>query len=251
MTDQADSSKTYEKFAKYYDQYTSGFSEDLPFYLSLCGRNDRILEIGCGSGRVLKAFLEKGFNITGIDTSAQMLSMAGSKLQEFIDKGRLKLMLHDFREKPLDEVFDAALITWYTFNYILERKDREIFLKNTHHSLKDGGVISLDLFYPATFAKPALENIWTEKSITGGFSLKDRRKVENNIEERTQVFSKDGAGEEIVTHRKFIDKIEMNELLLNAGFKDIKFADHYDFKNLHDPGTDEKTSSNFIVKAVK
>ena len=56
-----DATTTYQKFAQFYDAYVQGFVEDLKLYTSLCQPDDRILEIGCGTGRVLKHFLERGF----------------------------------------------------------------------------------------------------------------------------------------------------------------------------------------------
>ena len=48
--------------------------DELAFYLSYAHAGDKILEPMCGSGRFLIPFMERGFDITGIDLSEEMLS---------------------------------------------------------------------------------------------------------------------------------------------------------------------------------
>jgi len=81
------SKDTYKLFAEYYDLYAGNYAEDLEFYKSLCNKQDRILEIGCGTGRILKPFLLSGYKITGVDISDEMLKIANGKLREFEQSG--------------------------------------------------------------------------------------------------------------------------------------------------------------------
>ena len=61
--------ETYQKFAEYYDAYAGAFEKDLAVYKSFCHPDERILEVGCGTGRVLQSFLKDGFRLTGVDIS--------------------------------------------------------------------------------------------------------------------------------------------------------------------------------------
>ena len=70
------SQETYKRFVQYYDLYVEDFNADLPLYMDLCDPEHNILEIGCGSGRVLRALLEEGCRVTGIDISDDMLRVA-------------------------------------------------------------------------------------------------------------------------------------------------------------------------------
>ena len=49
-------------------------SDELDFYLSYAEKGKKILEPLCGSGRFLVPFLERGFTISGIDLSEEMLA---------------------------------------------------------------------------------------------------------------------------------------------------------------------------------
>ena len=53
--------------------------DELEFYLSYARKEDRILEPLCGSGRFLVPFLERGFDIQGIDNSKEMLGKLKQK----------------------------------------------------------------------------------------------------------------------------------------------------------------------------
>jgi SAM-dependent methyltransferase len=68
--------ETYKVFADIYDLYVGRFNADLYFYKSFCQKTDRIIEIGCGTGRVLNDFLCEGYQITGLDISQEMLDKA-------------------------------------------------------------------------------------------------------------------------------------------------------------------------------
>ena len=148
---------TYAKFARYYDAYTREFDDDVLFYTSLCRSGEKIVEIGCGTGRVLRPILEHGFPITGIDVSPEMLALAKARLAPFARQELVKLSQYNVLHAPLPEQFDLALVTFYTFNYILEQPER--FLSNLFLSLTDRAICVLDLFVPKTLRYPKLGNL--------------------------------------------------------------------------------------------
>ncbi len=70
-----------------------------------------VLEIGAGTGRIMKPLQDHGFDITGVDISRKMLQ----KAQE---KGLKHLVMGDATNLPfLDKSFDAA-ITFHVFHLI-------------------------------------------------------------------------------------------------------------------------------------
>src|SRR5436853_7487098 len=74
---------TYDLIAPFYDVEHAHFNEDMDLYRNfaeLCG--GRILELGCGSGRVLVPLAQEGYEITGGDTSARMLELARQALHQ-------------------------------------------------------------------------------------------------------------------------------------------------------------------------
>jgi len=71
-----------ENAARYYD-LSPEFPDDIPFYEQrLPSPASRILELGCGTGRVLLSLVEKCGYILGVDVSEAMLSLCRQKLAE-------------------------------------------------------------------------------------------------------------------------------------------------------------------------
>jgi SAM-dependent methyltransferase len=248
------SRETYARFARYYDLYSGNYSADLPLYRSLCTPGGRVLEIGCGTGRVLKALLETGTQVTGVDISAEMLEVARAKLGDYLDSGPLRLLDHDFRARPLDETFNHIFVTFYTFNYLLATDDQPNFLSNVRKSLSPHGMLLLDLFYPQPLAQPESDNWWTESLLDDGSTtvlLRQKRSMKGAIEERVQIYHKGADRDEIVTLRRFVSKQEMASLLREAGFTNVRVANGYTLDSLHCVAAAETTESSFICTATE
>jgi len=74
---------SYQRAAKHYDAaYAAmGVADDAPFYLELAKLyGGPILEVGCGTGRVLLPIARSGIEIHGLDNSAPMLAVLKDKL---------------------------------------------------------------------------------------------------------------------------------------------------------------------------
>ncbi|MCP4404443.1 MAG: methyltransferase domain-containing protein [bacterium] len=245
--------ETYKAFARYYDTYTSSFEADLDLYLALCSPQDRILEVGCGTGRILKRFLQAGFQLTGIDISQEMLEIAEKKLSAFVAAEKLRLLSHDFSCEALPERYDKIFTTWYTFNYILDTPEN--FLHNLFRSAADRALAIFDLFYPKTLAAPERDDVWSnhefqdvqEKTI----HVKDKRRMLDDIEERTQIYEEDGRVREILTKRRYYSPEQMRKLLEKCGFSQVSFSEKYAADNFREQIRPGKGSSHFIVKARK
>lgn len=223
--EKVDTTEAYNKFAKYYDIYVNDFKEDIELYCSFCRKGDRVLEVGCGTGRVLKFLLDKGLtNVTGIDVSDGMLDICRNKLDKYIENNNLTLKKHDFCSRSLKGDFDKVFVTFYTFNYIVVNPVK--FLRNIASSMCNNGLIVIDLFYPKLFLEPESDGIWVERKIKLGGNriilLRDKREFDGSIERRTQVFIEDNVETVVETARRFYSREEMGKLLLDAGFRNIK-----------------------------
>jgi ubiquinone/menaquinone biosynthesis C-methylase UbiE len=108
------------KTAQHYDDWyldpKNGFVADLEEQLIARllqpVRGERILDIGCGTGRNLVSFLEMGFDVAGLDASPYMLDIARKKLAH-----RAELFKGFAEDLPFeDNSFDVAtLITTLEF----------------------------------------------------------------------------------------------------------------------------------------
>ncbi len=135
--------------ARLYDSFP--FDADLPFYLSLAGAaGGPVLEVACGTGRVLVPLARAGFEVTGLDGSAHMLKVAQEKL---VASGadvaaRARLVEGDMRAFAINARFDLALLPARSFAYLVARSEQLAALQAIARHVRPGGLFVLDLLNP-------------------------------------------------------------------------------------------------------
>jgi SAM-dependent methyltransferase len=99
-------SRIYTDDAELYDiAFDWDISEEVEWLTARLGPDCRtVLEPGCGSGRMLEAFAERGLDVTGIDVSEPMLELARRRLA-----GRGTVVLADMTDFDLGDTFDGAV----------------------------------------------------------------------------------------------------------------------------------------------
>lgn len=71
----------YEQIAEYYDLTHANLTVDMPLVLQLAAQaGGPVLELGCGSGRLLLPLAKAGHTVTGVDNSPAMLARAQARL---------------------------------------------------------------------------------------------------------------------------------------------------------------------------
>jgi SAM-dependent methyltransferase len=249
--------ETYARFAKFYDAYVANYTDDISFYLAaVAGAQPPLLEVGCGSGRILAALVRSGHTVTGVDISEEMLVLARRKLQQEPLGRNSNLVLHDFAKGPLPGRYGAALVTFYTFNYV-HPDQRPDFLENLGRNLVEGAPVILHLFYPDSLAHPELEGKWQAKGcyrIDGEeVTLFDCRRMFNEYtEERCQRYEMaSGASEEIRTVRYYLSPVEMANLLTVAGFAQVRVGWDLQYEYLQPLAGRDGPSGEYMMVAEK
>ncbi|TNI86392.1 class I SAM-dependent methyltransferase [Aeromonas sobria] len=93
-----------------------------------------ILDVGCGSGFPIANYLvEKGFQVTGIDGSRELLNIAKRKCP------KMRGIYGDVRFTPFNEHVDAIVEWWCLFH--LPQNDHELMISRFEKWLKPGGVV--------------------------------------------------------------------------------------------------------------
>ena len=103
----------YDQIAAYYDLEHRSFTEDIDLYLQFIeAAGDPVLELGCGTGRILRGIAEAGFQVTGLDSSAPMLDVARTSLEHAGLNDRVELIEGDFTGQGMlpAETFGVAII---------------------------------------------------------------------------------------------------------------------------------------------
>ena len=151
----------FDRFARYYDGDYRNYDVDLDLILDLAdGSDSPVLELGCGTGRVMRALLEAGRKVTGVDVSSQMLEVARRKLEVFPADGRYDLVQDDLATFVLqDDGFGLAVCTSNTLMHLTAPAQQMALLRNAHRHLADGGRLLIDLFNPDVARLVAVNNV--------------------------------------------------------------------------------------------
>src|SRR5881296_3243350 len=130
--------------AHYYDDspIVNSRIQDVAFYRNAARDfGDRILELGCGTGRITMALAEAGKRITGLDLSGRMLERAVEKRAALRVEARerVHLVQGDMTRFDLGEKFRLVIIPFRPFQHLLEIQQQLDCLNCVRKHLAPGG----------------------------------------------------------------------------------------------------------------
>lgn len=130
---------------------------DLPDYVALAQRcGDPVLELGCGTGRVLLALARGGCRVVGIERSADMLAILRTRLTELPEdaQARVELVEGDATTMALGRAFPLILLPASSIVVFAEFEERRRLLQAAAAHLAPGGTFVFDYvrFSPAGVA---------------------------------------------------------------------------------------------------
>jgi SAM-dependent methyltransferase len=135
--------------AKFYDHQSFPI-DDVDFYISqLPSPKARVLELGCGTGRVLLPLSNHCAFIQGIDISEGMLEVCRGKLAEKgIPQETARADLGDISDLDLGEQFDLIIAPFRVFQNLAEDEQVDGFFKTIKRHLAPGGKAIVNTFRP-------------------------------------------------------------------------------------------------------
>jgi ubiquinone/menaquinone biosynthesis C-methylase UbiE len=171
--------------------------DDIGLYVDQAARNGgRVLESGCGNGRVLVALLERGIDAVGIDCSTGMLDELRRKARERHVESPVCLM--DVRRLGFKEAFGTVLCPYSLITYMSGAGDRERMLDGIFRALVPEGLVVVDAFIPRANAFRPQFTLDYRRALGEVFLMRSKRVVAvapgiNRVERRYEVTTADGA----------------------------------------------------------
>ncbi len=233
--------KYYNEFADIYDEIYSGVRDDVRFYLNEAKKaKGPVLEVACGTGRILLPLLEAGVHIEGIDISVRMLSVLKKKAREKgLDVNVWKADMRNFRSK---KKYALIIVPFRSFLHVEKSEEQIKTLKNFKKHLKKGGKIILNFFYPDFNFMAKMNEKTTKKKpvVIKGKKYYLSEKISYSTPEqliRGDWIFEDKKGRKtkvLKMHLSYIYKKEFELLLKLAGFRKWKVYGGFDKKPLKD-----------------
>ena len=146
----------WDEYAPFYDwenAQTLG-KRDVPFWRRLSRRTldewpirqRRVLELGCGTGRVTFPIARDGVAIVGIDRSSEMVQRALTRKRRLRKKRAIQLVRGDIRHLPFPaDTFPLVIAPYGILQSLLRERDLASTLEAVHQTLAPGGIFGLEL----------------------------------------------------------------------------------------------------------
>lgn len=231
----------YTSFAQVYDLFMDNvlYEEWCDFLCRLLKahhiEDGPILDLGCGTGKMTRLMSERGYDMTGVDNSAEMLQIAA------MEPGDVPILylLQDMQELELDGCVRAVYSACDCINYVLDEDELLAAFTGVYEYLEDEGVFIFDVNTSYKYTELLAENTFAESREEGSFIWDNFYDEETGINEYDlTLFIPEGED----LYRRFAEthyqrnyEIEtLVQLLRKAGFAEIAIYDDYTDEPLKD-----------------
>lgn len=246
--------KSYEALAAVYDRLGRDidYAAFADFYEARFRENGEkpslVLDLGCGTGQMTTLLAERGYDMIGVDASAEMLSHAASRA--FATGHRILFLEQDMREFELYGTVGAVVSTLDCINYLVDDGDLDRCFSLVHNYLDPAGLFLFDLNTPYKFRTVYGDNAYV---------LEDEDSLcawQNEYDEKTRlchfylsVFERARDGRYVRRDEEQIERCysekEIRDALARAGFVNVTF--YGDVKG----GAPTDTTERWLISAKK
>jgi SAM-dependent methyltransferase len=204
-----------------------------------------VLELGCGTGRVLLPTARAGIEITGLDLAEPMLDILRGKLAAEPEevRRRVSLLRGDMRSFDLGRRFALVTIPFRPFQHLLTVEDQMSCLGCIERHLENGGRLILDVFNPSLEAlvrktptavneSRAVAKLPDGRTIKGFDRVMTIHRAEQylDVEIAYELASPDGSVERVVQAfpMRYLFRYEVEHLLARCGLRVVALYGSYD-----------------------
>jgi SAM-dependent methyltransferase len=235
------SSDEYLTVYKHRDDYDAKLLIDL-----ICGNNDvknisTVLDLACGAGRHSILLAEKGFSVTGVDLSQNLLSIAKGKSRAL--GLNIEFLKGDLRNFEIDKKFEMVVNLFTSFGYFITDEDNFNVFKIAYRQLAPNGVFVFD-FLNSEYVRNNL-NKYNAEDVDKYRITQNRRITDGRVVKEINIT---GPGKK----RKFFESVRLyeSETLIkkieSIGFKIEKCFGSYTGEQFN-----KSDSQRFIIFAKK
>lgn len=183
----------------------------------------KFLDLACGKGRHSIYINKKGYDVTGVDLSAESIKIAKTE-----EAGDLHFYVHDMRYPIGNEVFDYVFNLFTSFGYFNMRAENEAVLFASYQNLKPKGYLLIDFLN----AEEVIHNLVNkEVKIIGNIEFRISRKHENGQIIKTIEIDDHGQKFEFVEKVAALTRSDFIGMLTQANFEIRDIFGNYQLEN--------------------
>lgn len=216
------------------------------------GKPSLILDLGSGTGKMTLELAMRGYDMTGIDCSVEMLDLAKSTAEELGFGGKILWLCQDMREFELYGTVDVTVSCLDCINHLTDAKSLTKCFDLVHNYLIPNGLFIFDINGKRKFESVYADNTYTVED-EGCFCI-----WQNYYNKRSGLCdfyitlfeeSKDGRYERYdeVQREKMYTVRKMKKALTDCGFEFIGAYSNFDFK----AATDDDYRIYFVARCKK
>jgi SAM-dependent methyltransferase len=231
-----------------YDLLFDALDFDLAYWVEVGrGAGGPVLELACGSGRLLRPIRRAGVDIDGLDASPAMI--ARLKERAGAEGLEVRAEIADMRDFEMGRRYARIFCGFNGFAHCETIEDQLATLSCARRHLLPGGAVVLHMSYPGPDywsepdGKPVLEQ---EAPRPGGGKLQlwdNRRKdvVGQRQDSEVEIWELDASERPVAAHafttrQRWVYRFELELLLRAAGFARTEFLGGFDGRPLRTPG---------------
>jgi SAM-dependent methyltransferase len=209
--------------------------QDIAFYVDEARTvGGPVLEMGCGTGRILLPIARAGVTITGIDSSRQMLERCRAKLaaEPPAVRSRVTLEHHEMRDFSLGAKFPLIIAPFRVVQHLVTPDDQLAFLATISRHLAPGGRFVFDVFNPRfdllVGANGVEREDTPEQPLPDGRTLRRTYRIVrvrwlDQVSESELIYYVDGKRYVQAFEMRWYLAAELRHLLARAGFRVREF----------------------------
>ena len=226
-----------EKYVKYYDLFNKGkdYDEECSFLEEVFRRFSSppvktILDLGCGTGLHTKELVSKGYELTGLDLSKEMIEIAQTRNSDS------DFIVGNMANFNLNKKFDAVICMFSVLGYLTKNKQLEEFFNSVKKHLKEKGLLIIDCWNGLGVMNelPSSREKIVEsdglKIVRKSFPDLDSKRHLNNVKFKVKVFKKEELIKEYeeMHNVRFFFPQELKKYLEDSGFELIKICPSFE-----------------------
>ncbi|GAB1421747.1 class I SAM-dependent methyltransferase [Anaerolineales bacterium] len=137
----------YHQIARFYDAEHNHKTDDLILYSELAAEyGEPILDIGCGTGRVLIHLAQENYKVHGIDYSPAMLDRLEIKLKSFPHlREYISCEQADILHVQHDQTYPLILLTYNMLMHFHKAEHQKLLLEQVRQWIRPDGLMVIDL----------------------------------------------------------------------------------------------------------